>query len=86
MALDDIVGYSYRADTYGPECIMATVNGLTVDHAAETAERDLDVLAQEIGIDRQDERSFDSWDFPKVIFRDQLPAEEHCGSCGEMLG
>jgi hypothetical protein len=74
----DIVGYTYRADyiyrteLYCPGCILAVVNGLTVDHAADTAERDLDVLAAEHGIDRYDESTFDSGDFPKVVTRDML--------------
>lgn len=37
-------------------------------------------------MDRYDERTFDSDDFPKVVFRDQLSDGDTCGTCGEALG
>lgn len=68
-----IVGYTYNAENYMPEAIVAqlTTNPGNVNHhrAVVTApEAHLDLLARLAGIDRTDERSFDSGDFPKVIF------------------
>lgn len=37
-----------------------------------SAERFLDGLAESVGIDREDEWSFDSGDFPKVVFASQM--------------
>jgi hypothetical protein len=48
-------------------------------------EEALDFLAQRRGIDRYDEHTFDSGDFPKVIFRDQVTDDDVCGVCGEKL-
>lgn len=38
-----------------------------------------------MGIDRTDETSYDSGDFPKVIVADQVEASERCGLCGTAL-
>lgn len=86
----DIVGYTYQADIYGPECIVGLVaRDLGVEHdtagAGFTVESALDALASAAAIDRQDERSFDSDDFPKVVFRDQLEPDDRCGECGRRL-
>lgn len=56
-------------------------------------------MAERFGIDRADERSFDSGDFPKVIFGNQVhdgchadngyePGQcaDRCGGCGQHLG
>jgi hypothetical protein len=37
------------------------------------------------GIDREDERTFDSDTFPKVVFADQIEGGEYCGGCGTEL-
>lgn len=80
-----IVGYTYRAETYCPACLPAALtptghNTLTT----EPTETLLDGLALAAGIDRGDERAFDSDAFPKVIFASQVE-EDTCGACGAPL-
>lgn len=36
-------------------------------------------------INLEDQYSFDSDDFPKVIFADQIEQTENCGECGELI-
>ena len=86
----DIVGYTYAADTYCPDCIA---DAFRPDDGVERTYADteavLDDAARDRGIDRQDERSYDSDDFPKVIFADgvQEPSDgDRCGACGEPIG
>lgn len=68
----DIVAYQYRAHIYTPAEI---VDALIADGLASPAARDMDVedaldqIAGANAIDRMDEYSFDSDDFPKVVFR-----------------
>lgn len=83
----DIIGYTYKTDNYCPDCILHKMMppGYLQEVATEQA---LDLIATGVGLDRQDQRSFDSGDFPKVVFRDQLLSPEddahpeHCGRCG----
>ena len=84
----DVVGYSYRADNY---CLTDIVEKVYTDNGWVPPttvylghEHNLDVLAQGLGIDRRDERTFDSDDFPKVILADQSCDVVHdlCGRCG----
>jgi len=81
----DIVGYTYRADVYCPRCIVGKLIANFSD------------IAEYRGINRMDESTFDSGEFPKVVFRDMLVADDgdwadgepntdRCGSCGEVLG
>jgi hypothetical protein len=89
MSLIDIVGYTYKADIFCPECILNEANDTGIAHDDEYAvEFELDGLAKIKGVDRYDERSFDSGDFPKVIFRGQLLTSDpkQCGQCGKELG
>jgi hypothetical protein len=94
----DIVGYTYNAENYCPDHIVEQIDGQAPVPERE-AEAKLDYLAGMFGIDRYDERSFDSGNFPKVIFRDQAhdgcnlandygPGQcgDRCGACGEPLG
>ena len=59
-----IVGYAFESE-------MVTARGIKAIFGAEhdscTAEELLDSMARERGIDRLDERSFDSDTFPKVV-------------------
>jgi hypothetical protein len=83
-----IVGYTYRADNYCPTCVIQRIvlNGkpVAVDTNANV-ENVLDRLADANGIDRYDESSFDSGDFPKVIFSTMVEDDEQCGECGAEL-
>lgn len=88
-----IAGYVYRAEILCPGCMLASLPtgpGEAFDGWADcsvprmTAEDNLDELAAAFGFDRMDETTFDSDDFPKVIFG--LDAEgETCGQCGAWL-
>jgi len=84
----DIAGYTYNADIYCRMHIVPAIDGQAEVPEAEV-EAKLDYLAKMLGIDRYDERSFDSGDFPKVIFESQACEEEHdvCGfpNCGTRL-
>lgn len=80
MALTDIVGYTFAADIFCPRHIIAalpTGDGGAYDGWAlapgvrMTAEDNLSEIAYAFQIDRQDEATFDSDEFPKVIFSDQ---------------
>jgi hypothetical protein len=67
-----VVGYTYAADTYCHDCIVDVIGPL-------------DERAEALGIDTDDERSYDSDDFPKVVFASQVEDAEYCGSCHELL-
>lgn len=91
----DIVGYTFNADQYCPQCVISALptgdgeafDGWAVAPGAPfiSTEDNLAEIAEAFGIDRMDEHSFDSSEFPKVIFRSSLEDDEHCGDCGELL-
>jgi hypothetical protein len=87
-----IVAYDYQATTYCWGCMREIAMrwpGAPTEAEAEhmSTEDILDVIANRRGIDRYDERSFDSGEFPKVIFENQACDElhEHCGDCTDDL-
>lgn len=91
-----VVGYTYQADTYCPSCTASRVTANPGDAAhgvrpplhrrtSEQAEAVIASAARIKGIDRTDETSYDSGDFPKVIVADQVEASERCGLCGTAL-
>ena len=87
----DIVGYTYAADTYCPDCIISALpmgDGQTFDgwgtSVTISTEGNLDELALAFGIDRMDERSYDSGEFPKVIFESNVE-DDYCTTCGREL-
>jgi hypothetical protein len=94
MHSTDIVGYIFNADTYCPSCIIAQLptqpggafNGWALAAGADamSTEANLAEIATAFGIDHGDESSYDSGDFPKVIFADQAD-DDICGNCGEPL-
>lgn len=90
----DIVGYTYNADIYCRECMWEiAVNWVDLPEDLHEKARHmgvedaLDLLAKQLGVDRHDERSYDSGDFPKVVFESQACDEEHdfCGGCNGKL-
>ena len=92
----DIVAYTFQADTFCPECIVSqlpTGDGEAFDGwgIAEryphnvAVEANLTEIATAFGIDRMDEHTFDSGDFPKVVFSSQVEEQEWCGSCGSEI-
>jgi len=82
-----VTAYTYHADIYCPTCVIETmlVNGEASPAARDMgAEAALDQIASANAIDRYDETTFDSDDFPKVVFPNMLDGEQ-CGGCGEPL-
>lgn len=84
----EIVGYVYSADIWCVEC-MAT-KAVTIFRNAGgkvesiSTESNLNSAALYMGIDRHDESSFDSDEFPKVIFASDATDEE-CTICGRAI-
>lgn len=87
MARDTIAGYTYRADVFCPVCVVAQLPADVLSPAAFSmpTEDVLNQVAAYMTVDRFDEYSFDSDEFPKVIFAVQLDDTELCGNCGEGL-
>jgi hypothetical protein len=82
----DIVGYSFRADLYCPNCIVRVYSGDPPD--SDDTEACLNRFARDAGIDREDERTFDSDEFPKVVLFDHLHDQGerfYCGNCHNEL-
>lgn len=87
----DIVAYMYQADLYCSGCILDQMVVDGYSHAAAvvdspgyfhmSTEQALNRVAAKLKVCREEEESFDSDDFPKVVFRDQLDGDEHCGRC-----
>ncbi len=76
-----IVAYTYKADLYCPDCLFEAMFG--VDRLDDSnTEAVLDSKADALNIDRDDESTFDSGSFPKVVFKDQVDKKDKCGSCG----
>jgi hypothetical protein len=72
------------ADTYCPDCLIAT---MIAAGDASRAARDmptedvLDQCAAAAAIGRTDETNFDSSESPKVVFLDQVREGDTCGRC-----
>ena len=85
---DAIVGYSYKAATYCPEHLIELMvqQGTASPGARGMAVEDvLNQLAGAEGIEREDEHSFDSDDFPKVVLDVSLLEDEACDWDGHKL-
>lgn len=88
----DIVGYDYRGDHLCAGCIkgaMPTGEGQELDGWADatgtmSAEEFLQGIADAFGVDRLKERTYTTFDFPKVLFRGAVLGGE-CDSCGKPL-
>lgn len=85
---DDLAAYAYRADLYCPACI---IEDMITHRDASPAARDmpaeavLDQCADALAIDRSDEPSFDSSEFPKPVFLDTLGPDDRCAACDGSL-
>ncbi len=82
-----ITGYIFQAEILCPTCtIRAVESEARYDGWADasippmTAEDNLSEIASAFGIDRMNEHTFDSDDFPKVIFSTDDDGEtcDHC--------
>jgi hypothetical protein len=83
----DVVGYTFEADIYHPACLISYM--VATRHLSPAAremqpEQALDQHAAASAIDREDEYTFDSDDFPKVVFVSQVE-DDTCGRCGDPL-
>ena len=75
---DDIVGYTYDTQNFEPGDLieyMIAKGELSPGARGMNIEDVLNQHAGGLGIDRQDERSYDSSEHPKVIFESQLDPE-----------
>lgn len=88
----DIVGYAFQADTYCVDCTRDLAQAQTFAAGSATSWGDCgsaeDILAEWaglLGIDRHDETSYDSDEFPKVVFASMVEGNERCGGCYEKL-
>lgn len=85
--MNDFVGFTYQAENLCPGCAYVALTGGGNRDAMRDKRAAIADIATERGIDLGDERSFDSDDFPKGIYPDQiLPEGETCDSCGDPLG
>lgn len=87
----DIAAYTFAADVYAPNCIIDAVTSSEAydgwalgEGIIMSVEDNLNEIAGAFQIDRQDESTFDSGDFPKVAFHDQVNDNESC-ACGMAL-
>jgi hypothetical protein len=67
-----IVAYTYKADNFMPKALiefMVQIRELSPAALDMSPEVALNQLADVYGIDRDDENTFNSDDFPKVIFK-----------------
>jgi hypothetical protein len=92
MKLDTVVAYTFRADVVCPGCIIQELDNayrcISPAAADMSVEGVLDQAAAylaDLVPDRHDESSFDSGDFPKVIFSDMIEVAERCGVCHELI-
>lgn len=91
-----VIGYDFNADHYcDGVCILRALGEVTQDQYEQatyitdvtvlfdecsTVEGALAVIARRRGVDRMDERSYDSGSFPKVIFStEEFP--DYCPRC-----
>lgn len=81
MRADSIVGYVYRAELWCGPCIARKY------HASpnEDAEAILNYSAEIRRINRHDEPTYDSENFPKVAFACGMDLGDQCCMCGEYL-
>ena len=99
----DIVGYTFHTEQYCPEHVLDAVrDAYPRDYPlgwsmlpGETTESILGFVARQLDIDHEDEHSYDSGEFPKVIFRDSAHesgcgdsdgCNDRCATCHEPLG
>jgi hypothetical protein len=75
----DIAGYTYNCENFTPRALIdAMVSAGELSPAARDM-RPEDVLDQHagaLGIDRYDENTYDSSEFPKVIFWSQITDDD----------
>ena len=84
-AFDEIIAYTYQADIYCPECVLEVMDYRPPQKSVSTEQYLNEIASDPIyPINRNDEYSFDSDIFPKVVFSSQLE-DNFCGGCEVML-
>jgi hypothetical protein len=81
---DEIAAYTYMSDTYCPPCLighMVRTGEASLDARDMPTEHVLDQCAAANAIERTDEASYDSSEFPKVVFLHQLADSATCDHC-----
>lgn len=80
---DYIAGYTYNTENFCNECILTAFSGVRENIGfAFSVEGVLDIVAGAMNINRHDENTFDSSEFPKVIFDCQIEdGDEKCAKC-----
>jgi hypothetical protein len=85
MNATDIVAYTYAADVYHPDCLVEQLiarGEANPVHRTYQVEATLDSLAADWGLDRDDEPTYDSGHFPKVVLASDQDTWDHpCGHC-----
>lgn len=95
MRYDTIVGYTLNGETLCTRCMRTTAATILAAPGkaafqgrpsdGDSTEQFLDRWAARDDVDRKDEQSFDSGDFPKVILAVQVEDTEACDNCGSDL-
>lgn len=89
-----VVGYQFNSSLYCGRCAERALTLASIDllltqgqiiNPALSFEQVLDVLAPVLGVNREDESSFDSSTFPKVVFADSVASSDQCCVCEEVL-
>ena len=78
---DAIVAYDFNGDVYCPEHMIEELikRGMASPAARDMKEEDvLDQIAEANGIDRYNEHTFDSDNFPKVVLSVSMEDDEDC--------
>lgn len=82
---DELAAYTYQGDIYCPFCLIEAMiaAGIAASAARDMPTDDvLDQCAGALGIDRDDETSFDTDEFPKPVFLDWLDTDDDtCARC-----
>lgn len=91
MHATHVVGYDFQAQRWCYECVLeAVIQSMPNDIRArfemdDDAGVSLGTFARFMGIDREREDTYDSDEFPKVVWSESLEPGERCAGCGEPL-
>lgn len=85
MHATDIIAYTFQAEILCPSCTLDTLNVPNSLRQEQDHESIIETLADAHNIDWQDEYSYDSDEFPKIVFASQIEDDEYCGNCHELI-
>ena len=78
----DVGGYFYGEETLCHKCVKdIVVPFYRIADSRRSAEDILNEAANRVGIDRANENSFNSREFPKVIYAPDLISDDYCFVC-----